>query len=160
MKKQLHVKSSTGCVHLVRNAYTILDGEATEYFTLCNHRNYFSAEPNSTYGWESTTEKVTCKRCLKAKHRKLEQQASLKEFDKLFLDRCELTKNSTFKEIKHKLMWSIYGQPSKCSSTYMKLIDCSTEHLSKILRMQKQMPNVTRLVINSILNDRKEKKCD
>jgi hypothetical protein len=59
-------------------------------------------------------------------------------------------------EAKQKLMWGTYGLPPRDGKVkWVRLIECSTEHLSAILLTQPQITAITREVIYSILNDRK-----
>lgn len=64
--------------------------------------------------------------------------------------------DSTEKEIKNKLIWGTYGKSGKGKLKYIKLIDCETSHLEKILEIQTQRNNQNYiLAIKSILKDRK-----
>jgi hypothetical protein len=62
------------------------------------------------------------------------------------------------------MVWGTYGKGGveHCFGTcsehqlrWMRLIDCSSEHLIAILRTQPQITSLHRVVINNILNDRK-----
>lgn len=47
--------------------------------------------------------------------------------------------------------WGTYGINGKNPLKYVKLVDCSTEHLNNILRTQPQITSLTTLVIMAIL---------
>ena len=81
----------------------------------------------------------------------------LSAFSKKYLKMCDLTTKSTFEEAKKRLLWGTYGKPAIISNfKWVKLIDCSSEHLTAILTSQPQIPSITKKIINSILQDRAE----
>lgn len=71
-----------------------------------------------------------------------------------FLKKCGLTINSTFEEVKAALLWGTYGKPRKRSVKWVRLADCSTEHLKAILTTQHQIDSIYRIVIESLLESR------
>lgn len=56
--------------------------------------------------------------------------------------------------VKHAV-WGTYGKCGTQPLRYVRLIDCSTEHLLAILRTQPHISSGVRFVINHILNSRK-----
>jgi hypothetical protein len=62
--------------------------------------------------------------------------------------------DSDLNEIKHLLRWGTFGIDGKQPLQYVRLIDCSTEHLSNILK-QRNISEIYQKVIGLILKDRK-----
>jgi len=60
------------------------------------------------------------------------------------------------KEIIDGHVWGTYGDPPGKECVDVLLVDCTTEHLQNILRTQKQITEITRLVILAILMERGE----
>ena len=57
--------------------------------------------------------------------------------------------------VKNLHIWGTYGRDGRSPLRWVKLVDCSTEHLLAILETQPQLTDLTRWVIESILRDRK-----
>jgi hypothetical protein len=74
------------------------------------------------------------------------------------LERCGLTRSSTFEEVCQKLRWGTYGKSGKCKLRYVRLCDCSTEHLNNILIHAKGVVKGTIVedVIDHILAEREK----
>lgn len=66
-----------------------------------------------------------------------------------------LTTNDNLEKIKNKLLWGTYGKDGKGPYTQKLLIDCETNHLEKILETQSNLTDLYKMIINSILEDRK-----
>jgi len=66
----------------------------------------------------------------------------------------DFNRDTTFIEAKKQMTWGTYGKHRSEPLKYVRLMDCSTEHLKAILRTQGQIVDLTRLVIESILEDR------
>lgn len=148
------VKSSTGCVHIMQDADERYG--TTHYSTMCSHVDYNLNSVDMYYHpWERTSEEITCKRCLKAYIKKQEDYTNIGVYDKGHLKFCGLTVDSTFLEAKYKLKWGTYGKKRDQAIEWVRFVDCSTNHLQAILRTQKQIPGVAKLIIESILRDRK-----
>ena len=66
-----------------------------------------------------------------------------------------------FVEAKFETVWGTYGKDAKEPLRYVRLIDCSTDHLQAILKTQPQLDFITsrgftyRKIIQAILDDRK-----
>lgn len=70
------------------------------------------------------------------------------------LKKSGLTINSSLEEAKKKMLWGTYGKPRKKRVKWVKLIDCTTEHLQAILKTQYQLDSTFKTIIQSILQDR------
>ena len=79
---------------------------------------------------------------------------NLEMFGELFLKCCGLTSETTLFQAKHKMFWGTYGKPSTFPVRWIRLIDCTTNHLNNIIKTQHQIPQVSRYIIHSILSDR------
>ena len=84
-------------------------------------------------------------------------KASLSEYKPSFLKKCGLTIDSTFEEVTKNLLWGTYGKyPKKTKRVkWVKLCECSKEHLQAILETQKQISMLTRAVIYTLLGNEK-----
>jgi hypothetical protein len=154
VEDQLRVVSGTGCVHIVETVYPQKNSNDTEYTSLCNHVDYYRSYINNTHTWEETSKPATCKRCIKA-HRLLREDQALKDTPFRLLKMWGFNRDTTFIEAKKKMTWGTYGKPQKWPIEFVRLMDCSTNHLEAILKTQRQIIDLTRLVIESILEDRK-----
>ena len=70
------------------------------------------------------------------------------------LKKSGLTTSSTLEEAKEKMLWVTYGKPRKKRIKWVKLQDCSTEHLQAILTTQHQIDKIFKTIIKAILEDR------
>lgn len=62
---------------------------------------------------------------------------------------------SSFEQAKRLAEWGTYGKNGNEPLRWVRLIDCSTEHLENILRTQPQIRgHIYQRIIKSILNDR------
>lgn len=78
----------------------------------------------------------------------------LEVYGKSFLKKCGLTTKSSFQQVKDRMLWGTYGKPRDLNNLkWVKLRDCTTDHLFAIL-LEPHIPNITRRIINSILDDR------
>lgn len=57
-------------------------------------------------------------------------------------------------KIMRRLMWGTYGKYAELPLTYVRLIDCSTDHLRAILITQCQIPPIYRKAISAIIESR------
>lgn len=70
-----------------------------------------------------------------------------KDGEIIFVDR-------TKEEALYQARWGTYGPNGTDPLKYVRLIDCSTDHLTNILRTQHQIEPSTRYIINEILKMR------
>lgn len=67
MKKEKHIESPTGCIHIVDDAAPLVFNNKVvpEYTTLCRHNNYHQSYGSGFWHrWPLTSKPVTCRRCL------------------------------------------------------------------------------------------------
>ena len=85
---------------------------------------------------------------------------SLHVYSNEFLEKCGLNDESTFEEVKEQMLWGTYGKPASfLNFEWKKLKDCSEDHLEAIM-LQQHIPELTRVIIRSILNDRYKQRID
>ena len=85
---------------------------------------------------------------------------SLHVYGNEFLEKCGLNDESTFAEVKEQMLWGTYGKPASfLNSTWKKLKDCSEDHLEAIM-LQQHIPELTRVIIRSILEDKYKQKIE
>jgi len=60
------------------------------------------------------------------------------------------------REQEKNLLWGTYGKPVTFPVRWVRLIDCTTEHLKNILKTQFQLDELYRLVIKNIITDRRK----
>jgi hypothetical protein len=71
-----------------------------------------------------------------------------------FMKQCGITTKSTVEEVKNNLQWGTYGRPTKvCCFKWVKLIDCSSEHLRNIRKVPAIYPLI-KIITDVILSER------
>ena len=83
---------------------------------------------------------------------------SLHVYSNEFLEKCGLNDESTFEEVKEQILWGTYGKPASfLNFEWKRLKDCSEDHLKAIM-LQQHIPELTRVIIRSILKDKYKEK--
>ena len=78
----------------------------------------------------------------------------LDDFDREYLKGCGLPLITSLELAMERMFWGTYGKERKHECRWVRLLDCSTEHLNNILRTQYQISASMRSVINAILSER------
>jgi len=79
---------------------------------------------------------------------------NLTNWDPQYLQQYGLSPIMEFEEAKQKIYWGTYGRPPTFPVRWVKIIDCTTEHLGNILRTQHHIYKQMREVIEDILEKR------